>query len=256
MLAALAGCSKAVPEGQVIAIVEGTEVTLAELNEEGRSRGLDIAGDRALRDALLQELVDRKLLVREAERRQLDRSPDFLLAERRMREILLGQQLLATATHERGSMSDADLRRFVAANPLAFERREVVRVHAVALPAALPPPLRQALSQAPDRAAMEKILAAARIPSRWTQEDWDSAAPPMGLAGWPTANAFLLERAGGMVAGQVMARQPQPVPAEQQLVLARTLVQRQRAELALASIVGESRGSADIRYQPGYAPAR
>ena len=254
LLLALAACSEAVPQGQVIAVVDGTEVTLAELNEEGRSRGLDIANDRGNRDALLRELVERKLLVKQAEAREVDRSPDFLLAERRMREILLGQQLLAKAAREKGPVTDNQLRRFIAANPLAFGAREVVRVEAATLtpPPALP--LRQALAQAPNRAAMQRLLAGAKVQAAFMAETWDSAAPPHGLAGWPSGTTFLLERGGALVVGQVLARQPQPVPPDQQLPVARAMVERQRAEQALATIVDAARETAEISYQPDYAP--
>lgn len=253
-LLALAACSDAVPEGQVIAVVDGTEITLSELNEEGRSRGLDIANDRANRDALLRELIERKLLVREAEARELDRSPDFLLAERRMREILLGQQLLAKAAREKGLVTDEQLRRFIAANPLAFGAREVVRVEAATLSGPLAPPLRQALVQAPDRAAMERLLAAAKVKATFRAENWDSAVPPQGLAGWPAGTTFVLERGGVPIVGQIIVRQAQPVPADQQLAIARTMVEQQRAEQALAAIVGTARKTAEIAYQPDYAP--
>jgi EpsD family peptidyl-prolyl cis-trans isomerase len=254
LLLALAACSKTVPEGQVIAVVDGTEITLAELNQEGRSRGLDIANDRGNRDALLRELVERKLLVREAQAREVDRSPDFLLAERRMREVLLGQQLLTKAAREKGPLTDDELRRFVAATPLAFDRREIVRVETATLPATLPPPLRTALAEAPDRLAMERLLAAAGVKASFVSENWDSAAPPQGLSAWPSGTTFVAERGDGLVIGQVVARQPQPVPADQQLAVARVMVEQQRAEQALATIVGAARQSADIRYQPDYAP--
>jgi EpsD family peptidyl-prolyl cis-trans isomerase len=254
LLLALAACSEAVPQGQVIAVVDGTEITLAELNEEGRSRGIDIANDRANRDALLRELVERKLLVREAEARELDRSPDFLLAERRSREILLGQQLLAKAARDQGAVTDDDLRRFIAARPLAFPGRQSIRVEVAALPATLPAPLRQALARSPDRATMERLLGTAGVKARWSEESWDSAAPPPGLQGWPQGDAFLLERNGALVAGRVLARQAQPVPAEQQLPLARAMIAQERAEQALVAIVGKARESASIRYQPAYAP--
>lgn len=90
----LAACQQAAPSGQVIATVDGVEITLAELNGEASARNLAIATDPAQRAAAIADLVKRKLLVRAARAQGLDRTPQFVLAERRMREILLAQQVV------------------------------------------------------------------------------------------------------------------------------------------------------------------
>ena len=82
-----AGCSKAEPDGQVIAIANGEEITLGELNEEARARGLPIVNNRVLRESVIRDLIDRKLLVQEALRKKLDRTPQHLLAIRRLNEM-------------------------------------------------------------------------------------------------------------------------------------------------------------------------
>ncbi|MEO6256993.1 MAG: hypothetical protein ABIO69_09305, partial [Sphingomicrobium sp.] len=49
----LAACNKAEPDGQVIAIANGEEITLGELNEEARARGLPIVSNGPLRDSVI-----------------------------------------------------------------------------------------------------------------------------------------------------------------------------------------------------------
>ena len=98
--ALLTACHSSPPTGQVIAVVDGVDVTLAELNSEGRARNLAIGSDRAQRDAAIADLVKRRLLVRAAESRGLDRTPEFILAERRARDILLAQQLVSVRLAE------------------------------------------------------------------------------------------------------------------------------------------------------------
>jgi len=94
-MAALAGCDGGPVSGQVVAVVDGEEITIPELNAEARARGLVIGTDRALRDRVLQDLIDRKLLVQAALDRKLDRTPDHLLAKRRSDEMLLANELIA-----------------------------------------------------------------------------------------------------------------------------------------------------------------
>ena len=96
----LSACHASPPTGQVIAVVDGVEITLAELNAEARARNLAIGSDRAQRDQAIADLVKRRLLVHAAEARGLDRVPAFILAERRARDILLAQELVTVRLAE------------------------------------------------------------------------------------------------------------------------------------------------------------
>jgi hypothetical protein len=117
----IVGCSKGEPKGQVIATIDGAELTLSELEAEARIRNLPIAANRTLRDALVTELVDRKLLVRAARARKLDATPEFILMQRRADEILLAQQLLATTAADAGTITDAEVARKMNAEPSPAE---------------------------------------------------------------------------------------------------------------------------------------
>src|SRR4051812_43089213 len=90
-----ASCNKAEPKGQVVAVANGEEITVAELNEEARSRGLSIGNDSAARGRVMRDLVDRKLLAQQAVRDKIDRSPEHLITARRLNELLLAQELVA-----------------------------------------------------------------------------------------------------------------------------------------------------------------
>ncbi|WP_300975270.1 hypothetical protein [Sphingomonas sp. LHG3406-1] len=249
-LLALAGCSGDAPSGQVIATVDGSEITLAELNEEARTRNLDVAADRALRDVLLRELIERRLLVAEARRRKLDRTPEHILARRRWEEIALGQQLLQAAAREKGQVPEAELARFASEHPQWFADRAMITADVAAVPATIPQPLRQALGQATSREAMERLLVQGNVQARWTRQEWDSAAPPSGLEQLPGSGPFAVEQDGQLVIGTVVARRPTPVPPEQRLQLARAMIERQRAEEAMTRILQQARSKADISLQP------
>lgn len=113
----LSACHPAEPSGQVIADVDGVEITLAELNDEARARNLPIRTDRAQRDAALADLVTRKLLVRAARARGLDRTPEYVLGERRMREILLAQQIVVARIAESAPATEQQVQQLLAAPP-------------------------------------------------------------------------------------------------------------------------------------------
>lgn len=104
----IGACDRAPPTGQVVATVNGVEITLAELNAEGRARQWTIGTDRAQRDVALADLIKRKLLVQAATASGVQRTPDFILAERRLREVLLAQYLLDTELAEQSRRPGAD----------------------------------------------------------------------------------------------------------------------------------------------------
>lgn len=254
-----AGCDReATPTGQVIAVIDGEELTTAELNYEARTRGLQIGSDRGMRDALLRELIDRKLLAQAAVARGADRSPDHLLALRRLSEIALGQRLLEDAASASAQASPAEVERYIAANPKAFGARVTYVVDAITIAAQLPPELRQALAAAPSVDAMEKIASGAGFTPRRSSEMWDSAmladdAYALLQAKRPNDN-FVLTPAAGTHAGRLTTIVAQPVPVQQRVPLAQSLIRRTANDKTLRASVEEARAKAVIRYQPGFAP--
>ncbi|MDP9086633.1 MAG: hypothetical protein M3N02_07715 [Pseudomonadota bacterium] len=126
--ALLAACHPSLPSGQVIAVVDGVDVTLAELNAEARARNLAIGTDRAQRDLAIDDLVKRRLLVRAAEARGLDRTPEFILAERRAHDILLAQQLITVqlAETERTAANLRQGSRTISAKTAAQRQQQLV----------------------------------------------------------------------------------------------------------------------------------
>ena len=253
-----AGCNDGqVPRGQVVAVVDGVEITLAELNDEARTRGLAIGHDLGVRDALLQELVDRKLLVRQAVEQGFDKSPNFLLAKRRADEILLAQHLLADAA-QAWTYSDEEVAKFIAANPHMFDQRRVLSVDQITVPRELPEPVRRALLAQPDIAAMEELLARVGVKGKRSSQQWDSATLSREWASTllplqPGA-AFALRGPNRMFVGKILALVPEPVPAAQRGQVARGALTRSRAEMILKRIVERERSKVDIRYQPAFAP--
>ena len=255
------GCNRdPVPTGQVVAIVGGEELTIAELNFEARARGLQIGTDRGVRDALLREMIDRKLLAREAVARGADRSPDHLLAIRRLSEIALGQRLLENASTARPEASQTDMKQFILANPRAFGARVTYIVDSISSAAPMTAALQRALAAAPSVDAMEKIAVGNGLPVRRAGEMWDSAALAEDvndvLHATPPGDTFVLTPKGNSYVGKVTSVVAQPVPERQRAALARNLIRQKAYEVAQRQSVEQARTKIEIRYQPGFAPLK
>ena len=254
---AVSACQDVEPAGQVVASVNGTEITVAELNEEAQARGLSIDGDGAMRDALVKELVERKLLVEQARDVGVDRTPNFLLAERRQREILLAQQLL-TSPAQTGAVTPEQLRAFVASHPLTFSGRVIAQTDQLSVTGEIPPVVGQALRNAATAEEMAQLLRAAGVSATRARETWDSADPstPLGSGEVKPTNGspFFLKRPRGTIVGTITAIEPSPVPAGQQLAMASALIQRELAERRMRTLLDRAARSAKVSYNPEFAP--
>jgi peptidyl-prolyl cis-trans isomerase C len=249
-------CSQPEPDGQVVAVVNGEEITIPELNEEARARGVTIGENQAVRDQLLSELVDRKLLVQKALNQRMDRDPQHLLASRRLNEMLLSQALITSAAED--AQEREDPRQFIASRPYAFEKRALVSVELLSFPAVRTPELNRALDGAQSLEAAEQLLARARIDRTRTSEVWDSAslAPSWAskIAEGPPNRPVVLRSPDRTVVARVLRLVPQPVPKEQQVAFARELMRTAQQQRVLADVLQRLKSNAEIHYQREFAP--
>ena len=82
------------PTGQVVATVDGDEITMRELRAELAGMTFPDANARkAAEQAALQSIINRKLVAKAALEAELDKTPDFALQKERANELLLAQAL-------------------------------------------------------------------------------------------------------------------------------------------------------------------
>jgi EpsD family peptidyl-prolyl cis-trans isomerase len=258
--AALSGCDGGDLSGQVIAVVDGEEITIPELNAEARARGLVIGSDRAVRDRLLQDLIERKLLVHAAASRQLDRTPEHVLAKRRSDEMLLAGELLGALGRQRASLSGRELAQFIAANPYAFDKRMLVTIERVSAQTLVKPELRRSVDASRSLDEAQALLASKGVAAERRVEVWDSATFTASMArqllGQQDDETLLLELPGQTVIAKVIEAVPQPTPAPTRTQFARELLGSQRSQHDLQTIIQREKSSAKIRYHPRFAPHR
>jgi EpsD family peptidyl-prolyl cis-trans isomerase len=131
---ALAACSPRAPEGQVIAVVNGEEVTRRELMGEWQASGAQSdARPEAVAPLLLESLVDRKLLAEEARRLEIQQTPDYLMNERRLRERLLVDGLRTRLAQDWLPPTKEEIASFIAANPQMFGGRKLLIVDRISV---------------------------------------------------------------------------------------------------------------------------
>lgn len=124
----LSACDKK-PGGQVAAVVNGEEITIAEINAEvgvaNIPKGVDL---KQIRAAALQRIVDRRLLAQSARDEELDKTPEYLIRSRQLDEALLVELLRKRAEKTFQIPDQRALNKFMAENPAMFADRQIFTV--------------------------------------------------------------------------------------------------------------------------------
>ncbi|MEO8548282.1 MAG: hypothetical protein ABI422_07950 [Sphingomicrobium sp.] len=254
----LLGCGGHAAHGQVIAVVNGDEITISELNEETRARGLVIGNSRELRDAIVQDLIDRKLLVQAAVSSKVDRTPEHLLAKRRLNEILLTQELVAMLRQQRHEVSNSELAQVMRLNPYAFDERVLISVDRITLQSALDPRLARDMAGARSLNDIQLLLASKNLGVERRTELWDSATLSPDISKRILANkergVILLQFGDRTIAAHIISLIRQPTPEAYRLQFARELLESQQTQQVLQGLLQRAKSNAEIRYQSRFAP--
>lgn len=128
LLGVLLGCSNSEPGGkqtQVVAKVNGDEITVHQINSEMQRLQVPVANPQLVAKKMLESLIDRQLLVQEAIKLNLDRTPEVVQLVDAARAQIYAQAYLARKVSALGAATDKDVQQFMAEHPEVFSRRKV-----------------------------------------------------------------------------------------------------------------------------------
>lgn len=257
MLAA-SGCQREAT-GQVVAVVNGEEITLQEVNAELKGVQIPPNADRKLvQQAALQRVVERRLIAQAARKEGVDKDQDYLLGKQRLDDTLLAQ-LLGDRTGRTFRIPDqATIDRFIAARPGTFRGRTIYEIDRVQFPVPANPNQLQALK---DDHSMAAVLARldsmgiryVRAPSR---VDSATLTPQLlqGLQKLPAGEPFAIREGVMMSVGVITGNTSAPMPEDESRTLAVQLMRQEAVTNALKQQYLTARAAAKIDYQPGFAP--
>lgn len=246
LLLLLTGCSAQPPSGQVLARVNGEEVTrndvLVELNALGVPDALPV---REAQKAALERIIERKLLVQAARGALVDRSPAYLAKMRRERDILLADSFIDQAAGE-VAPAPGRIAAFIARNPHMFSERRMVVIDHIRVSAPLPKGAPWQDDHSLDRIAAR--LQADGTPFTRYQEIRDSART--GPTAKVTDGAVLARTSkDGVDISMVIASWAVRSSPAQWDQLARETLKAQEAEAGSTRILGALKDDAEIVYQ-------
>lgn len=256
----LSGCGKT-PKGQVLAIVNGEDVTVQQLEAELLDMRIpDSVDRRKLSRAILEGVIDRELEVQEARRQGLDDTPQFRALLKRNEEELLTGLLGHKVAQSVPLPAEEDIRNYIDANPLQFARRQRLTFDQLSF---VPPKDRRRLAVLANAHSLDAADAALRsigiVPVRGevaidTGQTEPDVARQIDRA--PPGEPILLPQGERLAVGVITAREPITLPPDTARIAAARalrggdLLRESQAQIAAA------RTKAEIQYEPGWGPEK
>lgn len=269
MSLALAGCKKgedkAVAQGQVVAVVDGKEITSSELNAE--LQGMNVPNNEQAREqaknAALDVLISRTILTNVARERKLDQSPTYIMQKRRADEALLVQTLQREIASKVTAPTRADAMAFINATPELFAQRKIYSLDQIAF--AVPPgntALLKSLEPLKTMEAVEQQLIQSRVRYQRANGKLDTIQVDPNLmkriAQLPAGEIFVLPNNGALVANLITKVDVVPFQGDAAIDYAMNYLQNKKvseaADKDLKARIEKARK--EVRYQPGYGPAK
>ena len=257
-LLALSGCKREAT-GQVAAVVNGEEVTLAELNQEiGSAQLPENVDKKAVQRAALQKIIDRRLVAQVAREDGIDKQPEYLARERQADELLLiqmfGQKLNRAARVPEAATVD----KYIADNPNVFGQRTIYQLDRIQFAMPRDPKQLQAIKDDHTMDAVAARLTSLGIKFERSPGSFDSAQlpPPLltRITGLPAGEPFALPEKGGVTVAVITGSQPRPFVGPEARPVALERLRMQNLESTLSDRLKTARAAAKIDYQNGFAP--
>jgi peptidyl-prolyl cis-trans isomerase C len=248
-------------KGQTVATVNGKDVTIHELNAE--LMGVDVPqGEqrKQVEQAALQAVVGRTILADIARERGIDKSPSYLMQQRRANENLLVQMLRADIASRLAPPTRDEAMAYMRSNPDLFAQRKIYELDQIQF--ATPEDMAKIRRLEPLKTMeqVEQQLIQDRIEYRRGAGRLDTIGTNPNLirqiARLPDGEIFIVPQQGSVVASRITGVETQPFEGEQAVAYAMNLLQNQRLEQAvereLKTKVEQARKT--IKYQKGFEP--
>ncbi len=125
LITCLGACSnKETKPGQTLARVNGEEITILQINDELRRADIEIEQQEAATKQLLESLIDRQLIVEEAMRNKIHRTPEVIQAIERAKAQIIEQAYLKSITTKIANPSMTEINDYFQKHPEYFTERK------------------------------------------------------------------------------------------------------------------------------------
>lgn len=248
------------PSGQVVATVDGEEITSLQLRAEmGGFGSRDPKIMKAAQQQALERIILRKLLAKEARKEKLDKSADFTIQLQRGEENLLAQMYqrrLASKVTQPSQQAAAD---YIASHPQQFADRKVYFVdQLIAAPNKIPPEQFRPLKSLGE---VKALLDSQNVPYQEGATVMDSltANPQLmsAVSALPPGEVFVVPQGNALLFNQITGSRSAPFAGDQAKNFAMNALRTQNAQQTVGKQIADMRKSAESKvvYNAAFKPA-
>jgi peptidyl-prolyl cis-trans isomerase C len=257
-IAMLHGCGGA-PSGQVVAVVNGEEITLQELNAElAELKAAPIGDKKTVRQQILQQIVDRRLMAQIAKEEGMDRDPMYVIRERRMEEELLVQMYGAKSADTVRIPEGPAIEKYMQDNPGMFSQRTSYIVDQISFNMPSDQSVIKKLEADRSMAEVEATLRELGIDYGKGKNSMDSGTIPTPvlnqILSLPPGEPFIIPAQGKIVVSVITGKQPVAVDTKEAMPMAAQSMRAENLGKMLGKRLQEAKAKAQITYQDGFAP--
>ena len=262
---ALGGCDKikhligGKPSGQVVATVNGDEITTLELKSEmGAFASKDPKVMKAAEQQALQQIIMRRLVSEEAKKEKLDKTPDYSIQVKRGEEALLAQSFERKLVQGMAPPTQRDAENFVVDHPDQFANRRIISLDQIIAPATKVDPKK--LTDLKTLDDVKRSFDANSVPYQESNGELDTlTAPPQLVAAiskLPANEVFVLPQRGAFVFNRVAGQKSQPFRGDLATNYAmRVLAQQHQTDIVRKRLETLRKDAeSKIVYSKGFAP--
>jgi peptidyl-prolyl cis-trans isomerase C len=123
--ASISACgNKEKKAGQALVRVNGEEITVLQINDELRRAGVNTEQQKTATKQLLESLIDRQLILAEAMRNKVDRTPEVMQAIERAKAQIIAQAYLKSLVSKIDKPSTVEINDYFQKHPEYFTQRK------------------------------------------------------------------------------------------------------------------------------------
>lgn len=251
------------PKGQVVATVDGQEITRTQLRAEMRQNPA-AAGDanarQQLEKAMLQQIVARKVLAEAARKDGVDKTPEFAMLRERAEEALLVQAYQEQLAKSVPAISRDEALKFMEANPDIFAQRKVFVVDQIRMARPADPALLERFRPLNTMEQVIALLQSENIPFQRGSDTLDTVGTDPNvvrqIVNLPPNEVFVIPLPAGILINQVRETRVQPFVGEPAERYARQVLANQRQQEVVAkqfnAVLNDAKKS--VSYGKGFEP--
>jgi peptidyl-prolyl cis-trans isomerase C len=249
------------PTGQVVATVDGKEITMLEMKAEMSRLGIaDPDAQKSAQRAVVSELVNRRILANAARKQGLDKTPDFAVQKQQTEDNLLITALEKKLVDAIPAPTADEAQRYIAANPNLFADRKVFVVDQLNMAKPGPDTLK-ALIPLHTLDDVEKVLIEQKIAYQKATAKIDALKldPHLlsSMLALPDHEVFIVPNGAGVIINQIKSSTVEPLTGDAATAFATKALTAQRRSEAVGkqfqSIVRAATQS--VAYNKAFAPS-